>query len=187
MELEKLKSVIESLLFISGEPIGAQKLAKISGIPKNEVEAAVAELEKEYQGNRGLRIIRKDDFFQMATSPENAQYTNQLISGELNAELSKSALETIAIVAYRGPITRVQIEAIRGVNCTYALRSLLMRGLVERKETPDIRGYLYEISFEFLKHMGLQSAKELPDWENLSKNEKVEELLNLGQVLEQNL
>lgn len=181
MDTQKLKSILESLLFISGEPIGAQKLAKICGIPKNEVEQALAELEKEYQGNHGLKIVSKDGSYQLVSSPENSQFANRLVSGELNAELSKSAVETLSIVAYRGPITRVQVEAIRGVNSSYVLRSLLMRGLVERKETSDIRGYLYEISFDFLKYLGIQKTSELPDWGMLSKNDKISELLSLNE------
>ena len=184
MDKLKLKSILESLLFISGESVTAQKLAKICGISKNEVEQAIDELEKEYQGNRGLRIISKGGSYQMVTSPEDSQFVNQLVSGELNTELSKSAIETLSIVAYRGPITRVQIEAIRGVNCSYVLRSLLMRGLVERRETADIRGYLYEISFDFLKYLGIQKNSDLPDWETLSKNEKVSELLSLNEKTE---
>lgn len=179
MDSQKLKSVIESLLFVSGEPVKKQTLAKICQISKNEAEAAVGELAEEYQKNRGLRIIGKGDAYQLATCAENSQYVNQLVSGELNAELSKSALETIAIIAYRGPITRLQIEAIRGVNCTYTLRNLLVRGLIERRETADVRGYLYEISFELLKFLGVGSVKDLPEWEKLSKNEKVAELLEL--------
>jgi segregation and condensation protein B len=185
LDIQKLKSILESLLFVSGEPLSAQKLAKICQIPKNEVEAVLRELEADCQGKRGLKIVSKGDSYQLATDPENSQYVNQLISGELNAELSKSAAETLSIVAYRGPITRLQIEVIRGVNCTYTLRSLLMRGLIERKETSGIRGYLYEISFDFLKVLGAQNVKNLPDWENLSKNEKVEELLSINQPLEQ--
>src|SRR3989339_1732984 len=184
MDTQKLKSVIESLLFASGEPMKAQKLAKICGIPKNEVETSLQELEKDYQGNRGLRILSKEDSYQLASNPENAQFVNQLVSGELNAELSKSSIETLSIVAYRGPITRIQIEAIRGVNSSYVLRSLLMRGLVERKETSDIRGYIYEISFDFLKHLGIQKSSELPDWEAHSKNEKVSELVSLSEKTE---
>lgn len=180
MEKNKLKSILESLLFVSGEPLAAQKLAKICQISKNEVEIAIKELEKEYQESRGLRIISKDNFFQIATSPDNSQYVNQLISGELNAELSKSAVETLSIIAYQGPITRTQIEAIRGVNCTYVLRSLLMRGLIEKKENTDIRGYLYEISFSFLKHLGIEKASDLPDWKTLSKNDKISEILSLS-------
>ncbi len=179
MDLQKLKSILESLLFVSGEPIGAQKLAKICQISKNEVEQAISELEKDYQKNRGLRIISEGGLFQLVSSPENSEFVRQLIRGELNADLSKSAIETLAILAYRGPITRVQIEAIRGVNSSYVLRNLLVRGLVERKETADVRGYLYNISFDFLKHMGIQKTEELPDWETLSKNEKISEFLKL--------
>jgi segregation and condensation protein B len=181
MDLVKLKSVLESLLFISGEPIQASRLAKICNIPKNDIDAALRELGKDYEeGKRGFIVIFKEDYVQLATSPLNQEFVGQLVSGELGSELSHSALETLSIVAYRGPIPRVQIEAIRGVNCSYVLRSLLLRGLIERKEAADIRGYLYEISFDFLKKMGVGRAEELPDWEKLSKNEKVEELLRVN-------
>jgi segregation and condensation protein B len=181
MELMKLKSVIESLLFISGEPIRTPRLAKICNIPKNDIEAAIRELEQDYEREkRGLMIVSKEDSVQLATRPENQDFVNQLVSGELGSELSRSALETLSIVAYRGPIPRVQIEAIRGVNCSYVLRSLLLRGLVDRKEVADIRGYLYEISFSFLKNLGIGNVKDLPEWEKLSKNEKVTELLDIN-------
>ena len=113
----------------------------------------------------------------LTTNPANSEVVSRLVSGELQSDLSRSALEVLAIIAYRGPITRVQIDTIRGVNCSYVLRGLMVKGLVERKETADIRGYLYEISFDFLKSLGVSNVQELPDWENLSKNEKVEELL----------
>lgn len=183
MDNQKLKSILESLLFVSGEPVKLAKLAKTCQVEKKEVEQALDEMEKsEKNGSGGLRIIRNGDSAQLGTSPENAGYVSQLISGEISSDLSKSALEALAIVAYRGPITRVRIEAIRGVNCSYVLRNLLVRGLVERKETADIRGYLYEISFEFLKSLGLQNIKDLPDWEALSKNEKIGEILEISQT-----
>ncbi|MDI6778058.1 MAG: SMC-Scp complex subunit ScpB [Patescibacteria group bacterium] len=181
METQKLKSTLESLLFVSGEPVKFAKLAKICQVGKKEIEEALNDMDSAWQEQkRGLRIIKKGESVQLGTAAENAEFVNQLVSGELNADLSKSALETLSIVAYRGSVTRSQIEAIRGVNCSYVLRSLLLRGLVERKETADIRGYLYEISFEFLKTLGIQSAKHLPDWEILSKNEKVEEVLKIN-------
>lgn len=175
----KLKSVLESLLFISGEPLKLAKIAKICNVSKSEVAGVIEALNDDYKNSeRGFAIISKDDSVQLATNPENAETVSQLVSGELGSELSKSALEVLSIVAYRGPITRVQIEIIRGVNCSYVLRTLLIKGLIERKETADIRGFLYEISFDFLKSLGVTSAGELPDWEELSKNEKVEELLS---------
>lgn len=179
MDTMKLKSILESLLFVSGEPIKISRLAKICNTGKNEIEGLLEAMEKDCdEQKRGLRIIRKADSVQLGTDPENAEYVNQLVSGEMSSELSKSALETLSIVAYRGPVTRVQIESIRGVNCSHVLRSLLVRGLVERGETADIRGYLYEISFDFLKTLGIQSASKLPDWKTLSQNEKVKELLD---------
>lgn len=183
MNAQNLKSAIESLLFVSGEPVKIAKLAKLCNAPKNEIAAEIEKLNEEYkQGNRGFAVVQKEDIVQLATNPENSEIVSQLVSGELDADLSRAALEVLSIVAYRGPATRAQIEAIRGVNCSYVLRSLLLRGLVERKDAADIRGYLYEISFDFLKTLGISNAKDLPDWEELSKNEKVEELLTNGQA-----
>jgi len=180
MEPNKIKSVIESLLFVSGEPLKIAKIAKICGSSKNEIFHGIEELNKDYQKeDRGFLIVEKEDSAQLATNPKNSEFVSQLVSGELDAELSRSALETLSIIAYRGPVTRVQIETIRGVNCSYVLRGLMIRGLIERKEAVDVRGYLYEISFDFLKSLGITSAKELPDWEGLSKNEKIEELLGV--------
>lgn len=179
METKNLKSAVESLLFVSGEPAKLAKIAKICNVSKNEVADAIQELNRDYQKEaRGFAIIQKEDAVQLATNPANAGFVGQLVSGEMNSELTRPALEVLSIIAYRGPITRVQIEAVRGVNCSYVLRNLLVKGLVERKEAADIRGYLYEISFDFLKTLGISSTKDLPDWEGLSKNEKIEELLN---------
>jgi segregation and condensation protein B len=183
----KLKSVLESLLFVSGEHLKLAKIAKICNVSKSEISTGIDELNDDYKNSeRGFAIIRKDDSVQLATNPENSQTVSQLVSGELGSELSKSALEVLSIVAYRGPITRVQIETIRGVNCSYVLRSLLIKGLIERKETTDIRGFLYEISFDFLKSLGVTSVKDLPEWKELSKNEKVEDLLGDGKFESEN-
>jgi len=183
MEPIKIKSVVESLLFVSGEPMKLAKIAKICGVSKNEIAAGIEDLNQQYQKEEGgFSIIQKEDSAQLTTSSKNSEFVSQLVSGELDSELSRSALEVLSIIAYRGPITRVQIEAIRGVNCSYILRSLMIKGLVERKEAADIRGYLYEISFDFLKSLGITKVQDLPDWENLSKNEKIEELLNNGEI-----
>jgi len=173
-----LKSAIESLLFVSGEPVKLAKLAKICDVSRNEIAAEIEALNGEYRDNRGFMVVQKEDSVQLTTNPQNSAFVSQLVAGEMDAELSRAALEVLSIVAYRGPVTRIQIEAVRGVNCSYVLRNLLIKGLVERKDAADIRGYLYEISFDFLKTLGVSSVRDLPDWENLSKNEKVEELLN---------
>jgi len=179
MELEKLKSIIESVLFISGEPVKIVRIAKITGAEKAEIENAVMILQGEYAiDQRGLVILKKEDEIQMATNPENAALVDQLIKSEIQENLSKAGLEVLSIVAYRGPITRVEVEAIRGVNCSFTLRSLLMRGLVERIENPkNNRGYLYKISFDFLKKLGIESVAQLPDFESLSRDERINSIL----------
>lgn len=176
---EKLMSQIESILFLSGEAVKISRIAKISGATKPEVENALLLLEGEYQAkNRGIVILRKEEEAQMATSPANAEILEQLVKSEIQENLSKASLEVLAIVAYRGPINRLEIEAIRGVNCSFTLRSLMMRGLLERMENPkDGRGYLYKISFEFLQKMGLERIEQLPDFETLSKDERIESII----------
>lgn len=183
MEPNKLKSILESLLFVSGEPMKIAKMAKICAVPKNEIADGIEDINRDYQKEeRGFLIVRKEDSAQLVTNPKNSQFVSQLVSGELDAELSRAGLEVLSIIAYRGPVTRAQIETVRGVNCSYVLRNMMIKGLIERKETADIRGYLYEISFDFLKSLGISSVKDLPDWNELSKNEKVEELLGAGEA-----
>jgi segregation and condensation protein B len=179
MDIDKLKSAIESILFISGEPVKISRIVKITSAPKPEVENAIMVLQGEYgTSGKGMAILTKEDEVQMATNPENAGIVDQLVKSEIQENLSKAGLEVLAIVAYRGPMTRMDVEAIRGVNCSFTLRSLLMRGLVERIENPrDNRGYLYKISFEFLKKMGVENVAGLPDFETLSKDERIDSIL----------
>jgi segregation and condensation protein B len=178
MEIEKLKSIIESILFTSGEPIRISKIAKATGAEASEVENSVMILQGEYANGHGIMIIKKEDQIQMATAPENSNIISDLVKSEIQESLSKAALEVLSIVAYRGPISRINIEAIRGVNCTFTLRNLLMRGLLERIENPnDSRSYLYKISFEFLKKLGLDDISKLPDFETLSKDSRIENII----------
>ena len=179
MDTNKLKSVLESLLFVSGEPVKISKLAKICGVSENKVETAVEDLCKDYEeGKRGLIVIKEKNFIQLASSPSNVSFTSQLVKSEFSADPSQAALEVLSVIAYRGPVSRVQIETIRGVNCSYILRSLLLKGLVERKESKKERGYLYSVSFDFLKSLGLKSVEELPDWRELSRSDKIDKLLS---------
>ena len=178
MDLEKLKSKIESILFISGEPVKISRLVKVTGAKKPEVENALMMLENEYSTGRGMVILKKEDEAQLATSPENSEIVSELVKSEIQENLSRAALEVLSIVAYRGPMTRVAVESIRGVNCSFTVRALLMRGLLERIENPeDSRSYLYKISFDFLKKLGLSKIEDLPDFETLSKDERVENII----------
>jgi segregation and condensation protein B len=179
MEIQKLKSVIESLLFLSGEPLKMAKIAKICETSNAEVERAIMLLQGEYAAAKGgIILIKKEDEVQLSTNPENFSYVDQLVKSEMQENLSRAALEVLSIVAYRGPITRAEIESIRGVNCSFTLRSLMMRGLLERIDNPkDGRGYLYKISFEFLKKLGIENIEKLPDYRELSQDPRIESVI----------
>lgn len=176
-----LKSIIESILFVYGESISAEKLAKIAGTSVPNVRAALGELEERYRES-GLVLLKKDDHCQLGTNPRNTSYIEKMVKNEFTEELSRAALETLAIIAYKGPLTRAHIEYVRGVNSSFTLRNLVMRGLVERMENPkDARSYLYGTSFNFLKHLGVARPEDLPRFEEFKKEkiEVIEELESL--------
>ncbi len=180
MKDEKIKSIIESLLFVSGDPLKLKKIAQVIGIKKEKLNTLVEMMEKEYQSTqRGITLIRLDDKLQLVTVSQNVPYVKKLIKNETESKLSPAARETLAIIAYRGPLTRAQIDLIRGVNSSFILRNLMIRGLIERKENRDekIKGYLYQVTTEFLKGLGITSLNELPQYEELRNDKKAEELL----------
>ena len=181
MNKEKIKSIIESILFVKGSPMSIGQLAKNIKVSKDKIEEAIKNLSDEYtKDNRGLIIIRKNNNVQIVTNPNNAEYIEKIVKKDLQNSLSRTALEALAIIAYRGPISRLEIEAIRGVNSSFILRNLLMRGLIIRKaKKANQRGYFYEISFDFLKKMGINNIKEIPDYEKLSRDERVDSVINI--------
>ncbi len=150
-----------------------EKLAKITKAKKEEVVSALEELAGDY-ANRGFTLIRHEDKWQLGSSPENSRYVEDLVKNEFTEELSRAALETLSIIAYKGPLTRAEVEYIRGVNSSFTLRNLLMRGLVERIDNPkDARSYLYSVGAEFLKYLGVTRIQELPHFTEFEK-EKME-------------
>lgn len=164
-----IESIIESLLFISGEPMSFKKMAKTTSINEGELKLAAGVLAKKYKDeNRGLRILMKENMAQMVTAGENSELVDKLLKADMEGELSRAASEVLSVVAYRGPISRMEIEEIRGVNCSFTLRHLMIRGLIERINKPDdARAYLYKISFDFLKTLGVERVEDLPKYEEL--------------------
>lgn len=182
MEKEKIKSVIESILFARGEEISVSQLAKILELKDEEISDCLNELVVEYKKEKkGFIIIQNGESFQLVTNPENAQWVEKTLKKNLQENMSRTALEVLSIVAYRGPVSRAEIESIRGVNSSFTLRNLLMRGLIVRSvNESDQRGYLYNISMDFMKKMGLGKIEELPEFENLSRDKRVESIINLN-------
>lgn len=174
-----LKSKIESLLFISAKAMSIKSLADMIGAETKDVEQAGEELSSELKAqHRGILIIRNKDSFQMVSSPENADLVQSFIKDETTGELSRPSLETLTIIAYRGPISKMDIDRIRGVNCSLILRNLLLRGLIESKDEKNKAETFYTVSFDFIRFLGLSDVKELPNYEKLSENETI------GQILE---
>ena len=175
MEIEKLESTVESVLFVSGEPIKKSKLAKITGAKIEEIEIALGKLtEKYFQVTSGLSLLIKGEEVQLSSKAENAESVENLVKNELTDALSTPAMEVVSIIAYRGPVSKPEIEAIRGVNCAYTLRNLLLRGLIERSDNPrDSRGYVYAVSFDFLKKLGVSEVKKLPEYATLSVDGRI--------------
>ncbi|MDH7480412.1 MAG: SMC-Scp complex subunit ScpB [Armatimonadota bacterium] len=163
----KLKNILECMLFVSPQPLIVRQVAQSLEIDEGEVERAIHELRLDYNG-RGLQIVRIAGGYQMCTRPEYADYIAKLLKPE-RVRLSRAALETVAIIAYRQPITAPEIEAIRGVNSDGVLHTLLERGLIKqvgRKETVG-RPILYATTEEFLNHFGLNDLSELPELEEV--------------------
>lgn len=160
---QSLTALVESLLFVAPEPVTIANLALGTGVTAEEVEQALGELADSY-AERGLRLQRHRERVQLVTAPEAAPYIERFLGLDLTTRLSPAALEALAIVAYRQPITRSHIDELRGVNSDGVLRTLLHWGLIEQGERLEQAGrpFQYITTFDFLRHFGLQSLGELP-------------------------
>jgi segregation and condensation protein B len=158
-----LSAKIEAMLFVSAEPVTVQQLAQALDVTPSVVERGLKELEDDLQ-TRGLRLQRSAGRVQLTTAPELAGLVENFLGLEAVTHLSRAALETLAIIAYQQPVTRPQVDAVRGVNSDAMLKSLLSKGLIQetgRAEGPG-RPILYSTTPEFLQHFGLNSIMELP-------------------------
>lgn len=161
----QLGAAIESLLFVSGRPLERAELCKLLDVGDEPLRRGLLALELDLANqSRGIRLQRLGEQFQLVTAPEHARYIAALLGLPLTAKLTSAAMETLAVIAYRQPITRSQIEAVRGVNSDRALASLIQHGLVaEIGRAPTIgRPALFATTAEFLQLFGLTSLEELP-------------------------
>ena len=158
-----LAAQVESLLFVADAPVPVSRLAEALDATPGQVEQALAELEAATSGG-GLRLQRDGTRVQLVTAPEAAPTVERFLGLEARTRLSRAALETLAIIAYSQPLTRPEIEAIRGVSSDSVLRTLLSLGMIEEVgRAPTVgRPILYGTTFEFLQHFGLRSRNELP-------------------------
>lgn len=167
MDKKNLTAKVEALLFIHGEPVSIKKLASILKVKEESVKKALQEIEELLEsGSRGLSLVTKDKKAQLTTSPELSAVIEKLTKDEFDTKLTPASLETLSIIAYLGPCRRSLIEHIRGVNSSFILRSLMVRGLVERNQDPEkTNSCVYQATFDFLNHMGVKSVEDLPEYE----------------------
>lgn len=162
---EEVKSIIEALLFVSSEPLTIKEIADVVNLEDADVLALLKEIKADCERDkRGFCLTEIAGGFVFSTRTEHAEYIEKIVKPRLNT-LSQAALETLAIIAYQQPITRSEIEEIRGVKAESSLNTLLERGLIEeagRKDSPG-RPIIYRTTTGFLKYMGLKSLQDLPE------------------------
>ena len=166
-----IQSKIESILFVASKPISVKRMASVLKTSAKEVAASLAELRAKYnQPDSGIALLQNGEEWQMAANAENKEVSENFLKSEVSGELTRPQLETLTVISYCGPITKPELEQIRGVNCGLILRNLMLRGLV--KENEDSANLLptYEITMDYLRHLGLNSLAELPDYSLLHQH-----------------
>ena len=174
MEDKEKISVLEALLFLSGELLLISAIKDVIELPEPEIKRLMEELMAEYKNrDTGLLIVEIANGYQMVTNPQYADWVKKFRNIHISSKLSVPALETLAIMAYKQPIIRAEIEQLRGVNSDSAIRTLLERRLIKimgRKEVPG-RPFLYGTTREFLQYFGLKDLTELPTLKDLIREE----------------
>ena len=156
---------IEALLFYKGDAVSVHFLIETLKLSDHEVREGLHLLEKDLT-DRGTKLLWNDDEVMLGTTPAMGPLIESLIKEELSKDLGKAGLETLAIVLYRGPVARSEVNYIRGVNSNYILRSLLVRGLIEKDESSSTRSTVYRPTFELLSYLGVSKVEDLPEYQN---------------------
>jgi segregation and condensation protein B len=165
----KTEAKIEALLFYMSEPVKIKRIADILRLSIEELESYLDELEISLH-KRGVSLVRSADEIALATSPEFSELIELVKKEELSRDLGKAGIETLGIIVYKGPVSRSEIDYIRGVNSTYIVRHLTVRGLVNREAGRDgKRAYLYSPSIDLLKYLGISKISEMPEYENFKE------------------
>lgn len=163
---EQLTGAMEAVLFAAGEPVSQEKLAEIFGITNSEVDLVITRLEDRLKLTlAGVEVARTEKSYQLCTKTSHAEFVSKYLEIKRTAPMSKPALEVLAVVAYRQPVTKGYVEQIRGVDCSGIMNTLVEKGLVEEKGRLDAPGrpILYGTTLEFLKRFGLNSISDLPE------------------------
>jgi segregation and condensation protein B len=173
-----LEAQIEAVLFASAKPFSVRKLSELTERPAEEVEAAiVAMMDSLDEAESGVMLQRNGSEVELVTRPEAVDIVQKVVKAEVQGELSRPSLEALTILAYRGPLTRPELEQVRGVQSSMILRNLLMRGLIEEREDVRLGQPTFAVTFAFLNHLGVSSVEQLPDYVALRGHAAVSDML----------
>jgi segregation and condensation protein B len=176
MDDKELKSIIEALLFTFGDPIESKEIAKVLDIPTKKTDELLLEMKNEFDyARRGIRIVKFNNSYQLGTRVEHHEWIQAIVVDRHKRSLSNAALETLSIIAYKQPVTKSEIDYIRGVKSDRSVETLIGRKLVVDKGRLDKPGkpIIYGTTDEFLKYFGLQTLKELPDVEDFNMDSEI--------------
>ncbi|MBS6602050.1 MAG: SMC-Scp complex subunit ScpB [Clostridium sp.] len=184
---ERIKSIIESILFVTGEPLSLRDIAINLEMPPRYVEEVLNEMILDYEASlRGIKLISIKGEYQLVTKSENSDYIQKLLKKNKRQSLSQASLESLAIIAYKQPITRIDIDEIRGVKSESAIQKLIEKNLIKESGRLDVPGrpILYSTTNEFLRQFELNDLKELPSLDLFedTTDDDIEEILNESEI-----
>ena len=180
-----LEKKIEAVLFWKGEPIRIKKLAQIFNKKEEEILISLKSLEIKL-ADRGIILLFKDDEVVLGTSKDSSEIIERLTKEELVKDLGKAGLETLSIIVYMGPISRAEIDLVRGVQSSFILRNLTVRGLVERITNPkDQRSFLYRPTFDLISYLGISKIEDMPEFKEA--RDEIEKFKNVEKEAEKRL
>ena len=181
---QRIKSIIESILFVTGEPLSLRDISINLEMPPRYIEEILNEMITDYEASeRGIKLISIKDNYQLVTKSENSDYIQRLLKKNKRQSLSQASLESLAIIAYKQPITRIDIDEIRGVKSESAIQKLIEKNLIKESGRLDVPGrpILYSTTDEFLRQFELNDLKELPSldlFDNTDESEEIEKTLD---------
>jgi segregation and condensation protein B len=177
--MNDLKANLEALLFVAAKPMQVKDMATLTKSKPEAVVLALHELLADLESQkRGVRLVNQGNAYQLVTAPEQADLIKEFIKDETMGELSRPSLEALTIIAYRGPISKLDLDRIRGVNCALILRNLSMHGLIEAKFDKQKDDTYYSVTVDFVRFLGISDISSLPDYERLRQHDSLERVLS---------
>lgn len=173
-----IKPLIESVLLVTNKPLALKELALILKVEEEIVKNSIGELQSKFnQADSGIHLVVNNNKVQLISNPKFGKWLQDYLKDELSGELTNASLETLSIIAYRQPISKEELESIRGVNCSLIIRNLLIRGLIESQEEKGDLVPKYSVTIDFIKHLGITATTDLPNYEALNSDANLEKLL----------